>query len=112
MWCKHPASSAPAAQTPTELQPLLKPPLNTTTRRQTGWVITTATEVQHVHPNQWPQYLAAQEQELASKDDTLGGISPAEATPQAVLTQLPAGRHVEEGPLSEASLSSFETDEI
>ncbi|KAL0569216.1 hypothetical protein V5O48_012753 [Marasmius crinis-equi] len=60
--------------------------IKTTVEHHRGWVITTTTKLQRVHPDTWAEYLATAEAELASEGFTTPG-----GTPQAVLTQLPLG---------------------
>ncbi|KAL0567233.1 hypothetical protein V5O48_014765 [Marasmius crinis-equi] len=71
--------------------------VKTAVEHHRGWVITTTTKVQRIHPDRWEEHLAAAEECLLDASST-----PAQ-TPQAVLTQLPLGGLVEQAPASVTS---------
>ncbi|KAL0563332.1 hypothetical protein V5O48_018738, partial [Marasmius crinis-equi] len=65
--------------------------VKTTVEQHRGWVITTITKLQRVHPDTWAEHLASAEAKLASD-----GFATPGGTPQAVLTQLPLGGNLDD----------------
>ncbi|KAL0562862.1 hypothetical protein V5O48_019215, partial [Marasmius crinis-equi] len=67
--------------------------IKTAVEHVNGWVITTTTKLQRIHPDNWDAYLAS----VDCESDSDGFPTPA-GSPQAVATQLPLGGTIPESP--------------
>ncbi|KAL0563563.1 hypothetical protein V5O48_018502 [Marasmius crinis-equi] len=64
--------------------------VKTTVEQRNGWVVTTTTKIQRIHPDCWADHLAQAQREVDSEFPSTPRI-----TPCTVLTQLPVGGNVE-----------------